>query len=161
MTFALTLKGLLQRSPRQHRGSTRTASRRHGAHWNLSKQRMMWGCIVSAGRGHERAKQRLPRLAVLSLLAWLVLGGGHSEAALPLPPRLTDASPVEVIFREAIQLWADERFEALWARGLLASRYRVPQEAFVRGMRHRVVTPTCCWGQLRAVRVHVKAADEA
>jgi hypothetical protein len=121
----------------------------------------MWGCIVSAGRGHERAKQRLPRLAVLSLLAWLVLGGGHSEAALPLPPRLTDVSPVEVTFREAIQLWADERFEALWARGLLASRYRVPQEAFVRGMRHRVVTPTCCWGQLRAVRVHVKAADEA
>jgi hypothetical protein len=44
---------------------------------------------------------------------------------------------------------------------LLASRYRVSREAFVRGMRHRVVKPTCCWGQLRDVRVHHWGTEEA
>jgi hypothetical protein len=44
---------------------------------------------------------------------------------------------------------------------MLASRYRVSREAFVRGMRYRVVKPTCCWGQLRGVRVHLLATDEA
>jgi hypothetical protein len=68
---------------------------------------------------------------------------------------------VEAAFREAIQLWADERFEALWEHGLLSSRYRVSREAFVQGMRHRVIKPTCCWGRLRAVRVHPQATDEA
>jgi hypothetical protein len=69
--------------------------------------------------------------------------------------------PVEAAFREAFQLWADERFDALWERGLLASRYRVSREAFARAMRHRVVKPTCCWGQLRGVRVHLHGVDEA
>jgi hypothetical protein len=68
---------------------------------------------------------------------------------------------VEAAFREAVQLWADEGFETLWERGLRASRYRVSREAFIRGMRHRVVKPTCCWGQLRDVRVHLQGAEEA
>jgi hypothetical protein len=68
---------------------------------------------------------------------------------------------VETEFREAVQLWADERFEALWERGLLSSRYRIPREAFVWGMRHRVIKPTCCWGRLHTVRVHSHATDEA
>jgi hypothetical protein len=68
---------------------------------------------------------------------------------------------VEAAFREAVQLWADEQFEALWKHGRLASRYRVSRETFVRAMRHRVVKPTCCWGRLRAVRVQLQAPDEA
>jgi hypothetical protein len=60
-----------------------------------------------------------------------------------------------------LQLWADEQFEALWERGLLSSRYRVSREAFVQGMRHRVIKPTCCWGRLRAVQVHLQATGEA
>jgi hypothetical protein len=68
---------------------------------------------------------------------------------------------VEAAFREAVQLWADEQFEVLWEHGLWASRYRVSREAFVRGMRHRVVKPTCCWGRLHAVQVHLQATDEA
>jgi hypothetical protein len=28
-------------------------------------------------------------------------------------------------------------------------------------MRHRVVKPTCCWGLLGAVRVHLHATEEA
>jgi hypothetical protein len=68
---------------------------------------------------------------------------------------------MEVAFREAVQLWADERFEALWERGLRASRARISREVFVRGMRHRVVKPTCCWDQIHAVWVHPQATDEA
>jgi hypothetical protein len=28
-------------------------------------------------------------------------------------------------------------------------------------MRHRAVKPTCCWGQLRTVQVHLRTAEEA
>jgi hypothetical protein len=66
---------------------------------------------------------------------------------------------LEAVFREALQLWADEQFEALWERGMLPNRYRVSLEAFVRGTRHRVLKPTCCWGRLHAVQVHPQAAD--
>jgi len=100
-------------------------------------------------------------MAVLSMLTWLAFVVGESHAASPLPPQLTDAWPVEVAFRDAIRLWADERFEALWESGLLTSRYRVPREAFVHVMRLRVVKPTCCGDQLRTVRVNFKTAEEA
>jgi hypothetical protein len=102
-------------------------------------------------------------LFVLALLpvAWLAFGARESHAASPSAPRPTEVWPVEVAFREAVQLWADERFDALWERGLLASRYRVSREAFAHWMRHRVIKPTCCWGQLRAVQVHLRGAEEA
>src|SRR5438128_9775404 len=67
----------------------------------------------------------------------------------PISSQPTEAWMVEAAFRQAVQLWADERFDALWEHGLLASRYRVSREAFARWMRHRVVKPTCCWGQIR------------
>ncbi len=98
---------------------------------------------------------------VLLLPTWLGLGAGTSHAASLLAPRPTEAWMVEAAFRQAIQLWADEWFDALWERGLLASRYRMSREAFARWMRHRVVKPTCCWGQIRGVRVHLAAAEEA
>jgi hypothetical protein len=116
---------------------------------------------VSAAREHERAGLIGPSIALLSLLIWLALGMSAMHAASPPPPRSIAVWSVETTFREAFQLWADERFEALWDRGLLASRYRVSRETFVRWMRHRVVKPTCCWGQLGSVRVHLQAAEEA
>ena len=97
----------------------------------------------------------------LLLVACLLLGTRDSHAASPFPSRPTEAWPVEAAFREAVQLWADERFEVLWEHGLRASRYRISREVFVRGMRHRVVKPTCCWDQIHAVRVHLQATDEA
>jgi hypothetical protein len=100
-------------------------------------------------------------MAVLLLLTWLALGFGEIHAASPLAPRPADAWMVEPAFRQAIQLWADERLDALWEHSLLASRYRVSREAFVRWMCHRLVKPTCCWGQIRGVRVHLPAAEEA
>jgi hypothetical protein len=95
------------------------------------------------------------------LVAWPVVGMGDSRAAAPPASRSAEVWAVEAAFREAFQLWADERFDALWERGMLASRYRVSREAFIRGMRHRVLKPTCCWGQLRSVQVHLQTAAEA
>jgi hypothetical protein len=97
----------------------------------------------------------------LLLGAWLAIGLGESHAGASVARRPGEAWAVEAAFREAFQLWADERFETLWERGLLASRYRVSREMFVRGMRHRVVKPTCCWDQLRGVRGHLQGAEEA
>jgi hypothetical protein len=102
-------------------------------------------------------------LVVLTVLpaAWPIAGVGDSRAASPPPAQSAEIWAVEAAFREAFQLWADERFDAVWARGLLASRDRVSREAFVRGMRHRVIKPTCCWGQLRTVQVHLHTTEEA
>lgn len=100
-------------------------------------------------------------MVVPLLLTWLTLAVGESQVASPPPPLPTEVWPVEAAFREALQLWADERFEALWERGLLASRYRVSREVFARWMRHRVVKPACCWDQLRDVRVYFQGAKEA
>jgi hypothetical protein len=110
----------------------------------------------------RQAARLTPALFVLPcwLVLWLVVGAGSLHAASPPPSRLADVWPVEAAFREAVQLWADEQFEILWERGLRASRYQISREAFVRGMRHRVIKPTCCWGRLRAVRVHFQATDE-
>jgi hypothetical protein len=97
----------------------------------------------------------------LGLVACVLFGTPDSHAASPSPSPPTEVWPVEAAFREAVRLWANERFEALWARGLWASRYRISREVFVRGMRHRVLKPTCCWDQIHAVRVDLQATDEA
>jgi hypothetical protein len=45
------------------------------------------------------------------------LAGQARIASSPLPSRSAEVWAVEAAFREAIQLWADERFEALWEQG--------------------------------------------
>ena len=95
------------------------------------------------------------------LVVWLAFGAGTTDAASPPTSQPAEVWPVEAAFRQAIQLWADEQFEALWEHGLRASRYRISREVFVRGMRHRVLKPTCCWDQIHGVRVHLQATDEA
>jgi hypothetical protein len=118
--------------------------------------------IRSASGARQAARLTTVLFALpLGLILWLACGSYTTHAASPPASQPAEAWPVEVAFRQAIQLWADERFEALWEQGLLASRYRVSREAFVRGMRHRVVKPTCCWGQLRTVQVHLRTAEEA
>jgi hypothetical protein len=101
------------------------------------------------------------RVVGLALAVWLVCAVGSGQADVPLTSRSPEDWAVEMVFREALQLWADERFEVLWAQGLLTSRYRISREAFVWEMRHRVVKPTCCWGRLPVVRVHLHGTDEA
>jgi hypothetical protein len=121
------------------------------------------GLAIPSASGVHQSARLTTVLFVLPcwLVVWVALGAGATHAASPSPSRPTEAWPVETAFREAVQLWADERFEALWERGLRASRYRVSREVFVRGMRHRVVKPTCCWDQIHGVRVHFQATDEA
>jgi hypothetical protein len=86
--------------------------------------------------------------------------GRHSSSLAP-PRQQAEVWPVEPAFREAVQLCADEQFEALSERGLRAGRDRVSREAFVRGMRHRIIKPTYSWGRLRAVQAHLCTTDEA
>jgi hypothetical protein len=83
---------------------------------------------ASLGR---QAARLTPALVVLPLwlVVWWVLGAGATHAASPPPSRPAEVWPVEAVFREAIQLWADEQFEVLWEHGLRASRYRVSREA--------------------------------
>ena len=121
------------------------------------------GLAIRPASGVRQVVRLTPTLVVLPLclMAWLVLGTDHSHAASPPPSRSAEVWAVEATFREAFQLWANERFEALWERGLLASRHRVSREAFVRGMRHRRLKPTCCWGQLRTVQVALQTTEEA
>jgi hypothetical protein len=97
----------------------------------------------------------------LGFVVWLAFGCGTTHADSPPVSQPPKVWAVETAFREAVQLWADERFEVLWEHGLRASRYRISREVFVRGMRHRVVKPTCCWDQIHSVRVHLQATEEA
>lgn len=117
-----------------------------------------WGRCKRVGRQRE---QHVLFVLAVPLVAWLVFGAGNSHAASSLPSRSAEIWAVDAAFREAFQLWVNERFEALWERGLLTSRNRVSREAFVGGMRHRVLKPTCCWGQLRSVQVHLETTEEA
>jgi hypothetical protein len=121
-----------------------------------------FGLAIPSASGVCQAARLTTTVFVLPLwlVIWSALGAGATHAASPPSSLAVEVWPVEAAFREAVQLWADEQFEALWERGLRASRYRVSREAFVRGMRHRVVKPTCCWDQIHAVRVHLHATDE-
>jgi hypothetical protein len=111
----------------------------------------------------RQAARLTPALCVLPfwLVVWWISAAGTTHAASPSASQPAEVWPVEAAFREAVQLWADEQFEALWEHGLRASRYRISREAFVRGMRHWVVKPTCCWEQIHAVQVYFHTTDEA
>jgi hypothetical protein len=111
--------------------------------------------------------KRWLRTGVLGLLlvtsaVWPAAGPRRGERTSPPgAPFPAEAAPVEEAFRQAVQLWAQGQFDALWARGLLESRYQVSKDAFMQWMWHQVVTPTCCWGQIRAVTVHLLSPEEA
>jgi hypothetical protein len=121
------------------------------------------GLAIPSALGVSQAARLTSFLCVLplGLFVCVLLGTCDGHAASSSPSRATEVWPVETAFREAVQLWANEQFEALWEHGLRASRYRISREVFVRGMRHRVVKPTCCWDQIHAVRVDLQATDEA
>jgi hypothetical protein len=106
-------------------------------------------------------------MGVLSLLlvplsALTAAGPRREERTLsPAVPLPAETAPVEEAFRHAVQLWAKGQFDALWARGLLGSRYQVSKEAFIRWMRQRTIAPTCCWGQIRVATVHLRRPEDA
>jgi hypothetical protein len=104
---------------------------------------------------------------ILSLLlvtpAIVPAAGSHREerTLAPAVPLRAETAPVEEAFCQAVQLWVKGRFGALWARGLLERRYQVSKDAFIRWMWQRGVTPTCCWGQIREVTVHLLSREDA
>jgi hypothetical protein len=62
-------------SPKPAMGS-RVPSHRAQARARFSRERTMWGCVMSAGREHERSGESRPRLIVRSRLTWRALGAG-------------------------------------------------------------------------------------
>lgn len=112
----------------------------------------------------QRARRAAARGIVsigIAVLMGIGLGLGRADAfPASLPPHAADWQ-VEEAFRQAIRLWSNERFEPLWDQGFLESRYRISREAFARAMRHRTVTPACCWEQIHSVSVRLLSEREA
>lgn len=81
----------------------------------------------------------------LSLLAW------GAQAAWPhLQAAETEA--IESAFREAVALWASERFEALWEGADAFTRQSISKEQFVFQMRDRALRPACCFRQIQDLK---------
>ncbi|HWP34001.1 MAG TPA: hypothetical protein VNM66_00245, partial [Thermodesulfobacteriota bacterium] len=89
-------------------------------------------------------------LALLLLPAPAPAGRGEAEAA-GCEPEV--AASAEAAFREAIDLWKDGRYEALYERGYLEQQAALPVEDFVRLMRREDRKLQCCWLTLRQVRL--------
>jgi hypothetical protein len=97
------------------------------------------GGTVATVMGIARDGRWLQIRALDQCTGWIAARGvGRTITASPPPDTSVERLvwPVEAAFREAVRLWANEQFEALWERGLRASRYRISREAFARGMRH-------------------------
>ena len=87
-------------------------------------------------------------VTLLGVLAW-----GAQAVHAQLPAAETEA--IERAFREAVALWASERFEALWERADTATRKMVSKEEFVFRMRDRALRPACCFRQVQGLTVKV------
>lgn len=86
---------------------------------------------------------------------------GSGGAVFSSEEEAVSAAAVEAAFKEAVRLWADERYEALWEQGLLRSRSLFPKEEFIFRMRDRALRPACCWRQVQEVTVHLRSSGDA
>ncbi len=91
---------------------------------------------------------------VLGVLAW----GAQAVYAQAQAPE-TDV--IESAFREAVSLWASERFETLWERADAATRKSIPKEQFVFKMRDRTLRPACCFRQVQELAVTFQTPEDA
>ena len=64
-------------------------------------------------------------------------------------------------FREAVSLWASERFETLWEQADAVTRQGVSKEQFIFKMRDRALRPACCFRQVQELTVTVQATESA
>ncbi|MBI3989263.1 MAG: hypothetical protein HY347_06560 [candidate division NC10 bacterium] len=111
--------------------------------------------MVKRATGAVKATWRVVPLVVLLGLV------GSGGVALSSEGKPISTAEVESAFKEAVRLWADERFETLWEQGLLRSRYLFPKEEFIFKMRNRALRPACCWRQVQEVTVHLRSAGDA
>jgi hypothetical protein len=94
-------------------------------------------------------------LAILpGILSWDVL-------PKPAQPRAAESEATESAFREAVSLWASERYESLWERGDSASQRDLSKEQFMFRMRDRVLKPACCFRQVRELAVTLRTPVDA
>ncbi len=63
------------------------------------------------------------------------------------------AQAAEAAFREAVDLWKNGQYAALYERGSLEQQSVLPKDDFVRLMRREDRKLQCCWLTLRNVRV--------
>jgi hypothetical protein len=89
------------------------------------------------------------------ILGW----GGASFTHAQL--HATESAAIESAFREAVSLWASERFESLWERGDSASRRSFSKEQFVFKMRDRALKPACCFRQVQELTVTLRTPEDA
>ena len=75
--------------------------------------------------------------------------------------RAGETEAIEGAFREAVSLWAGERFETLWEGADAATRRSVSREQFVFRMRDRALTPACCFRQVQELTVTFQTLDAA
>lgn len=75
--------------------------------------------------------------------------------------QVAETEAVEVAFREAVSLWASERFETLWERADAVTRQGVSKEQFVFKMRDRALRPACCFRQIQELAVTVQTTESA
>ncbi len=73
----------------------------------------------------------------------------------------SETEMIESAFREAVSLWAGERFETLWERADAATRRGVSKEQFVFKMRDRALRPACCFRQVQELTVTFQTLDAA
>ncbi len=93
-------------------------------------------------------------VAFLGMLAWGV-------PAVPAQPHPAEIEGIESAFREAVSLWAAERFETLWERADAGTRQVLSKEQFVFRMRERPLRPACCFRQVQGLTVTVQTPDDA
>lgn len=107
---------------------------------------------------------RGPLLAAAAALLWLALPGADGTAwpqagGLGGPCPAEVAQSAEAAFRDALGLWKDGRYEALFERGYLEHQVALPKDDFVRLMRREDRKLQCCWLTLRSVRPACDGAD--
>jgi len=90
-----------------------------------------------------------------------VLGWGAQSLQAQLQSAETDMIEIEGAFREAVSLWASERFESLWERADAATRKSIPQEQFVFTLRQRALRPACCFRQIQELAVTILTPEDA
>lgn len=88
------------------------------------------------------------RPAICLVVALVALAPARALACEPSVAREAEAA-----FREVLDLWKDEAYAAVHARGYLEHQAALPLDDFVRLMRREDRVLQCCWLTLRQVRV--------
>ncbi len=100
---------------------------------------------------------------VLGILVLCVISPGGvawGAQAVHAPLEAAEAAAIERTFREAVSLWASERFETLWERGDAATRQMVSKAEFIFKMRDRALRPACCFRQVQELTVKFPAPQD-